>query len=434
MSKKLKYLIKMSLDKKFKSKWFLVVNIILCILLIGIINMDSLIKLFGGSFNEEASIIVIDNTNYVYDEFESYYSSSLSYMEDITSVKVIKSNKNAEEEKEDLKDNEDNILLIINEDDSNFLNAEVIVKSKIDSVVFQLISASLNSVKTNTALSYYGIDSEKLSLIEKPIEIEKSSLEDSDATEDNELLMGTIFPLVVLPFFMLTIFLVQMIGAEINEEKSTKSMEIIISNVSPTCHFTSKLLSSNIFVLSQGSLIIIYALIGGFIRFIVNKGNFLGDSDLISSITNSLSGVVIDNLGLVIITTLILMVITFILYSLLAGILASVTTNMEDFQQLQTPIVIISLVGYYLTLMAVMFEGSMFIKIASYIPFISALLSPALLLLGQIGIIDVIISIMLTLLMVFILYKYGLRIYKVGILNYSSSGLWKKMFRAIKEK
>ena len=31
-----------------------------------------------------------------------------------------------------------------------------------------------------------------------------------------------------------------------------------------------------------------------------------------------------------------------------------------------------------------------------------------------------------------LLYKYGLRIYKAGILNYSSSNLWKKMFKSLK--
>ena len=50
---------------------------------------------------------------------------------------------------------------------------------------------------------------------------------------------------------MLIIFLVQMIGAEVNEEKTTKSMEIIISNVSPKTHFLSKVLSSNLFVIIQ---------------------------------------------------------------------------------------------------------------------------------------------------------------------------------------
>ena len=108
------------------------------------------------------------------------------------------------------------------------------------------------------------------------------------------------------------------------------------------------------------------------------------------------------------------------------------TTNIEDFQQLQTPIMLISLAGYYLAIMAGVFEGATFIKVLSYVPFISAILSPSLLILGQIGIIDVIISIVLVIITNYLLIKYGLKIYKVGILNYSSKDLWKKMFKALK--
>lgn len=435
MSKKLKYLTKMSLDKKLKSKWFYVANIILCVLLVGIINIDSIIKFFGGDFDEKTSIIVVDNTNYIYNDFKNVFNTSLTYMENIVDSEVIKADKSIDEIKKELKENEEDILLIINKDNSNFLNAEVIVNSKVDTIMFQLINTSLNQVKTNIALNYYGIDGEKLALIEMPIDISKTSLEDSDVDEESELLMGTIFPIVILPFFMLTIFLVQMIGAEINEEKSTKSMEIIISNVSPATHFMSKLLSGNIFVLSQGLLLIIYALIGGGVRLLINGGTLLENSSVITDVTDVLIQMgIVDKLGSVIPLTLILMIVTFVAYSLLAGILASITTNMEDFQQMQTPIVIISLAGYYLSMMAVMFDGSMFIKMVSYVPFISSLLSPALFVLGQIGIIDMIISIILTILVVFLLYRYGLRVYKVGILNYSSTDLWKKMFKAIRNK
>lgn len=127
------------------------------------------------------------------------------------------------------------------------------------------------------------------------------------------------------------------------------------------------------------------------------------------------------------------MVLTFIAYSLLAGVLASMTTNIEDFQQLQTPIMIISLLGYYLAMMAGVFEGSLFIKIFAFVPFISAILAPSLLILGQIGIIETIIAGFIMVATNYLLIKYGMRIYKVGILNYSSKGLWKKMFKAARK-
>lgn len=50
------------------------------------------------------------------------------------------------------------------------------------------------------------------------------------------------------------------------------------------------------------------------------------------------------------------------------------------------------------------------------------------------SILDLIISIGLLAGTCALLYKYGLRIYKAGILNYSSSKLWNKIFKSLKEK
>ena len=60
------------------------------------------------------------------------------------------------------------------------------------------------------------------------------------------------------------------------------------------------------------------------------------------------------------------MILTFIAYSLIAGILASMTTNAEDYQHIQTPIVFTLLIGYYLSIMAGVFEGATFIKVLSF--------------------------------------------------------------------
>ena len=438
MKNKLKYLTKISLNKKIKTKWFVIANICLFVLIVGLVNADSVIKFFGGDFNKVTDILVIDNTEKeVYDDIETYYSEYSKYVEDMSKTEISLYEDTLEKAKEEVKE-KDSILLVINEDESNFINAEMIVNKDVDPIISQIINTSLNTVKTNIALKHYNISESMLATIDMPVTIEKTSLDDSKSTDEMmDLVMGVAFPIMILPFFMLTIFLVQMIGAEINEEKTTRGMEIIISNVSPKVHFFSKLIASNLFVLIQGGILFIDVAVALIIRIFVGGGslnNLAGDLD-ISSIIKSLSETgFIDNLVYIIPITLILMILTFIAYSLVAGILASMTTNMEDYQQVQTPIIIISLVGYYLSMMAAMFDGSIIIRILSYVPFISALLAPALLVLGQIGIIDILIALVILIGTIYILFKYGLRIYKVGILNYSSNGLWKKMFKAVKQK
>lgn len=134
------------------------------------------------------------------------------------------------------------------------------------------------------------------------------------------------------------------------------------------------------------------------------------------------------------IVLIILFVVSFIAYAIAAAILASMTTNIEDFQQLQTPLMIIMLVGYYVALMAVMFDGSIFIEIMAYIPLLSVMIAPTLYLIGEMSLLSLALSTLLTVVVTYFLYKYGLRIYKVGILNYSSSKLWRKMFKSLGNK
>lgn len=439
MTNKLKYLTKISLDKKIKTKWFLIANIILLVIIAGIINIDSIIKFFGGDFDKKTEIVVIDNAS-CYDEFVKAFDSTRDYLDTLKDAEITKYDKDKESLYEDIK-KKDKILLVINEDSTNFINVEMITKSNIDNTTYQVITTILNSIKKDKALSYYGVSNEILDHISSYVDVKRTKLDDEENVDEMmELVMSTIFPIVILPFFTLTMFLVQMIGAEINEEKTTRGMEIIISNVSPKTHFLSKIISGNVFVLLQGLLLVVYLLIGIFIRYIstgvlINGGNILsgGVGSYVNKITSSLELTgVLDKLQIIIPITLILMVVTFIAYSLVAGILASMTTNMEDYQQVQTPIMIISFISYYLSVVAAMFKGSLFIKVLSYIPFFSALLAPSLLVLGQITIVEAIISILLTVGLIFILVKYGLRIYKVGILNYSGSHLWKKMFKAFK--
>jgi len=432
MTNKLKFLTKISLNKKIKTKWFLIANLIFAILVIGLLNIDFVIKLFGGDFDKPQEIMVIDNIN-CFDEFKLTYENGTKYFEDYIKTEITLYN-GIYEDALDIVKEDDKILLVIDNDISNYMKAKVISNEEVGTITNTLISSTLNSIRTQKVLIDNNISSEVYQDINRVVMVEKEILEDEKF--GNNMAAVSIMQLITMPLFILIVFLVQMIGAEVNEEKTTKSMEIIISNVSPKTHFLSKILSSNLFVIIQGALLIIFVLIGIGIRYINTSGDLLmGLSGEVSGFASTLSlNGVMDTLNLMLPVLLFMIILTFVAYSLLAGILASMTTNIEDFQQLQTPIVIISAIGYYLSMMVSMFDGSIFIKIMSYVPFISSMLAPTLYVMGEIGLMDLIISILLLIGTIYILVKYGLRIYKVGILNYSQTGLWKKMFKAIKER
>lgn len=439
LKNKLWYLTGVSLKRKIKSKWFVVVNIILIFAIVGIFNIDSIIGFFGGDFNEKQKIYIIDHTNSSFDILKETINKTDIHLNDTESSSYIvkKYHKTLKEGKKKLKKEDKAILIELNSDEKEIVTAKVLSNSFIDTLDYQLITGAITSLKTTLAITNLGLSNEQIASIYSEPKIERIILDEDKKSEDEnmEMIMTTVFPFIILPFFILSIYLVQMIGAEVNDEKTTRGMEIIISNVSPKTHFASKIIAGNAFVLIQGGLLLLDSGVALLVRKLIGGNGFISKAgfDVTEIIKGVLGTSLIDKLIYMIPLMLISMILTFIAYSLVAGILASMTTNTEDFQQVQTPIMFISLIGYYLAMMAGVFEGATFIKILSFVPFISAILAPSLLVLGQISILDVIIGIIILIITNFLLVKYGLKIYKVGILNYSSKDLWKKMFKAMKK-
>ena len=436
MSHKFWYLTKMSLFKKIKSKWFLGVNIIFFLAIVILVNMDGIVKFFGGDFENQQTIIILDETKEVANSFTSFLKSN-AYTSGENERYEIKITSKEEDEVKKTLEKEDALLIVFQEDASNGFKVKMISQNKINALDYQIFVQAINQVKSNYLLAKMNVDSKFLESLSAPVVIDREVLSDKqDVDEGMETIMSTVFPTIILPFFMLTIFLVQMIGADICEEKSTRSMEVIISNVSAKVHFASKIVAANLFVLIQGGLLLLFVALSFVVRHFFMGGSALSSlADTFGGILNSLSSTgFLDKIWYFLPLLFLLMVASFILYSLLAGILASVTTNMEYFQHIQAPIMIVSVIGYYLAIMAAMFEGSVFIRILSYVPFLSSLLSPALFVLGEVSLFDMVLSILFTVLFIFVFIRYGMRIYKAGILNYSNEKVWTRLFKTVKNK
>ena len=430
MKNKAWFLIKQSLKKKMDTKWFKIVNVLICLLLIGVINIDKIINVFGGDFKDTINIYLTGDNNYL-EGFNAYFLTNKKILNDERSYEIAYSSDSVDTLKEKIADTND-IVVNINLDTTEYLKADIISYNKIDTITYNLLSASLTGMKTSMALNYNGLSSEEMAKITSPISINRVVTNEKEitASEDATNMSLVIF---LVPFFMLIVLLVQMIGAEINDEKTTRGMEIIISNVPAKVHFLCKIASSTIFVIAQSLLLLLYSGLGFLIHGGLGAG--LGESNIIGNLFASLqaSGT-LDLLAKGAPILIVIFLLSFFVYATLAGVLASMTTSAEDFQQLQTPLMIVLMLGYYIGIMAAAFKGSIFIRIISYIPFLSSMVAPITYILGETTIVDLGISAVVLLITCIFLFKYGIRVYKVGILNYSSKDLWKKVFKSLKVK
>lgn len=440
MKGKLKFLIKQSLKKKIDTKWFKIANVVILVCMVGLMNIDKIINYFGGDFKSETSIQVVDNVS-GYSLFQQYYEASTKGIEQYDSYKIENSKESIDTLKSSLSAEENKVIVVLNSDKEYYLGAEIISYEPLSTMDTQLLQNILSSVKGTIALNNSNLTEEELNALVSPIVLKtivtNPDLDEDAASKDS---MATVISIVlVLPFFFLITTLTQSIGAEINEEKSTRGMEIIISNVPAKVHFLSKIIASTLFVLFQGLLLVLYAVIAvvisGSVSTVMSGGINAESTSMISGVIQSLKDTgMLDLMIQGIIPMLVLFIFSFFAYAILAGVLASMTTNIEDYQQLQTPLMIILMLGYYVAIMASQFDGAVFITILSFIPMLSFLIAPIVYFLGQISFLSLCISALITVIFTFLMYRYGLRIYKVGILNYSSKKLWRKMFRSLKEK
>ena len=410
MKSKAWFLIKQSIKKKMDTKWFRVVNVLLCILLIGVINIDKIINVFGGDFKETINIYLTGDNNYL-EGFNAYFDTNKKILNDERTYEVAYSSDDVDTLKSKINDTDD-IIVNISYDEIEYLKADIISYNKIDTVTYNLLSSSLTGMKSSVALNYNGLSSEELAKITSPISINRVITNEKEITASEDVTNMSLIVFLV-PFFMLIVLLVQMIGAEIN--------------------FLSKIASSTIFVILQSLLLFLYSGIGILIHGGIGTG--VGESNIIGNLFTSLKASGTLNLlanGAPIL--IIIFLLSFFIYATLAGVLASETTSTEDFQQLQTPLMIILMFGYYIGIMASAFKGSLFIKVISYIPFLSSMVAPITYILGETSLVDLGISALVLFISCIVLFKYGIRVYKVGILNYSSKDLWKKVFKSLKVK
>lgn len=446
MKNKFKFLTKDSIKKKISTKSFKIINLVLLIIIVALTNLDSIVKFFGGDFDEVVHVYVVDNVG-VYDEFKDIVDNSYLNILDNYNAVVLESDKKLDDLKKEIILNESsdiiiNISKIDNPTYEKMFDVDFISYDYVDTVLYQNILTALNTTKVNLAMKKANIDVDILDKVNSAVDVNRILL-DENLNENEELMqkIGSIIIIVfILPFFILIVLIVQMIGAEINEEKSTKSMEVIISSVSPEVHFISKLISANVFAIFQGVLLILYAFVGAIIRIITTGGvaqsvNEIGELNSISQYINIfINSDIASRLVNGIPFFILLILLSFVVYSLLIGILASVTTSMEDYNQIQTPVMIFLMIGYYLAIIASVYQGSSFIKVMSMIPFISGILAPVTYTLGEIELWHMGLSIVFLIFVCYLLYKYGIRVYKAGILNYSSSKLWTKIFKSLKDK
>ena len=400
--KKLKFLISFGLKKRLLKKWFLISNIIIGLLTIVIINLPTIIGLFDNDNDQTVQIA------YITDRETSSYITSLDVTlnQGLDVPMFIFTETTTELEDTFFDQQQYDILLRLSAQEASINIQLYRFNTTYDTAILQTLQL-LDVIDQNQ--NYM------------PPTTETFLPQDYEDPVINEIISG-LSSVFTLPLFLILTFGIQFVGVDIIEEKSSKAIETIISSVKASIHFLSKIIASLIFILIQSILLVIYGLIGSAI------GN--QSTSVTGMSTESLTEVFVQyfpNWQSILVITALFILIGAMLYLVIAALTASIATTQEDYQTFQGPIMILLVIGFYISLFASAAGGDTILRIASFIPFFAPMTVPVAYASGLLSNIEVFLALATLLISTGIVIVLVTPIYKVAILSYEQTKLFQRL-------
>ncbi len=292
--------------------------------------------------------------------------------------------------------------------------------SMTDTLTFQNILTSIQNKLNEDRASLDSSQQEILSktpIINK-ITDEKSDNKTTDEKSDNKMIGQIIYFILLFLMYMVLMSFVNLVLADIATEKGTKMIEFIFSSVKPGDYFAGKMFGNFIAVFVQ---IITYVILG-IIGFLVVKSKGLLDGiDLSYNLTGSTYSMIAEIVLLVLLGIFVFLV--------LAGMLASFATKVEDAGKMGMPLIFGTIVLFVLSIRLQSKGDIMLTQVLSYIPFASTFFMPLRLLNGYASSVEGLISIAILIVTILLVYRFGERVYKRNILNYSTDNWFTRRFK-----
>ena len=268
-------------------------------------------------------------------------------------------------------------------------------------------------------LALFAKDSKKCSTFSQAISptFDFKIIQSEKETTEGNVFLGMIISMLL--YFGVYFFAYQ-ISSSITTEKTSKIMETLVTSTSPRSIVLGKTIGLGIIGIIQVILIGGTAYITAINSFDASTINQFLDMSKITPV-----------LGLVI---LIYFILGYLVYSLLYALTGSTVSKPEDVQAANTPLAILSLVGFYLAYFSMMNPASSINKYAAIIPISSPFCMPCRVMMGLSSVKEVLISLLVLVITILVVAKVAIKVYSSAILNYGTKLSFKDIFKMFKSK
>ena len=396
---------KFSMKDMLRKKSFIVSTIIILLLIVGGLQVPRLLNK-GKSSNPK--ILIVDNENLFDNQLTELNNLKLDY-------EFIIENKDLKEIKKDINNDKIKSSIIVNKSEDG-IKLDYVVKNKlyVERIPDDLFT-SLTSLYTNIQIGNLGLSEEQIKSISPTFDF-KIIQSEKETTEGN-VFLGMIISMLL--YFGVYFFAYQ-ISSSITTEKTSKIMETLVTSTSPRSIVLGKTIGLGLIGIIQVILIGGTAYITAINSFDASTINQFLDMSKITPV-----------LGLVI---LIYFILGYLVYSLLYALTGSTVSKPEDVQAANTPLAILSLVGFYLAYFSMMNPASSINKYAAIIPISSPFCMPCRVMMGLSSVKEVLISLLVLVITILVVAKVAIKVYSSAILNYGTKLSFKDIFKMFKSK
>lgn len=398
---KVKAIIKNSFNRSIQNKWFIIFNIVTLLSIVLMLNWGNISNLFKSESDDDIKIAILDENDIAYEKLLD--KLSINY-----EVEKIEEDIYTAENIED-----DLVIVKITEDTDKIFKVAIVSKEGIATQKYNEIKEALHYARNYLFEQKYGVSSNDLKDFQSEIEIERIMLsvdaKDSDTKELIKLFSSAVTYLIAILIF-------SKIANEISQEKQSKSSEYILTAVSEKEYLFSKIFGNIAVLIFQGLLMIVYYYIAVIILNLSSVSTL--EMGSISSVLSSPINIDIVNYILVLI---VYNVLNIILMCIIQATLSAKTTSSSEagntvsflsFTMVAAYIIAVEFVTPY-TKMNLIFS------IISCLPIISSYFIPALMVVGQISLWQIILSLLLIIVAIPTSFNICSRIFKNGILDYT---------------
>jgi ABC-2 type transport system permease protein len=225
--------------------------------------------------------------------------------------------------------------------------------------------------------------------------------------------------LVFIIYFSVLIY-GNMIAMEVATEKSSRVMEILISSVSPVTQMFAKIAGIALLGLTQQAFILLVAFLS--LKQAIPAGQEGGFGEVIG-----FANIPIGTIGYAVVFFL----LGYLLFATLAATLGSLVSRIEDVNQVITPLNLLVIVAFMISMFGLQNPESVFITVTSYIPFFTPMIMFLRVGMLALPMWEIVLGISILIVTITIFALLGARIYRGGVLLYGKSSSLKDIKKAL---